>query len=350
MRAIFISYRREDAEGQAGRLFTDLVQHFGEESVFMDVAGIEPGRDFRKAIDDHVAACGVLLAVIGKNWCGAKDEAGGRRLDDPHDFVRLETASALRRDIPVVPVLVQGARMPQAAQLPADLADLAFRNAIELTHARWDSDVSVLVKALSRHVTAPPARHASERNAPPVKDGKHRWRMIAGALSIAVALAGLTYGLTKPPLAPPVDEQRGGAQRDEHARMKGEETQRSDVRRNDSASNDSASNASKSNASASNESKSTTTKARSTQARSATDQAPAEQTPSNPSPSNPPPSDPPQLTTITPTFPPRDTSRTQRGGSMTVTVSSDPPEATPPVEHAPSTSGINLATPDPRKD
>jgi hypothetical protein len=153
MRAIFISYRRQDAEGQAGRLFEDLVKHFGGKSVFMDVAAIEPGRDFRKAIDAHIASCGVLLALIGKNWLDARDAAGRRRLDDPLDFVRLETAAALKRDIPVVPVLVQGASMPRADQLPADLADLAFRNAIELTHARWNSDLTVLTEALSRYVT-----------------------------------------------------------------------------------------------------------------------------------------------------------------------------------------------------
>ena len=137
MRAIFISYRREDAEGQAGRLFDDLVRHFGEDSVFMDVAGIEPGRDFRRVIDEHVASCGMLLAMIGKTWIDATDESGRRRLEDPMDFVRLETASALKRDIPVVPVLVHGARMPRAEQLPKDLAELAFRNGVELTHARW---------------------------------------------------------------------------------------------------------------------------------------------------------------------------------------------------------------------
>lgn len=152
MRAIFISYRREDAEGQAGRLFDDLVTKFGEDSVFMDVAGIEPGRDFRRAIDEQVASCGVLLAVIGKSWFDAKDESGRRRLDDPADFVRLETASALKRDIPVIPVLVRGASMPRPEQLPPDLAELAYRNAVELTHARWDSDVQLLVKALRPHV------------------------------------------------------------------------------------------------------------------------------------------------------------------------------------------------------
>ena len=115
MRAIFISYRRDDAEGHAGRLFEDLVLRFGAASVFMDVAGIEPGRDFRKVIEQQVASCGVLLAVIGKSWLtsSASDAQGRRRLDDPHDFVRLETATALRRDIPVIPVLVHGAQMPR---------------------------------------------------------------------------------------------------------------------------------------------------------------------------------------------------------------------------------------------
>src|SRR5215831_5868354 len=120
MRSIFISYRREDSEGEAGRLFDDLVQHFGEDAVFMDVAAIAPGRDFRKAIDESVTTCGVFLSIIGPNWAGAKNAAGQRRLDDPADFVRLETASALKRDIPVVPVLIRGARMPGPEQLPDD--------------------------------------------------------------------------------------------------------------------------------------------------------------------------------------------------------------------------------------
>src|SRR5271156_1533336 len=104
MGAIFISYRRDDSEGQAGRLYDDLVRQFGEGSVFMDVAAIEPGFDFRKVIDESVSSCGVLLALIGPAWLDAKDETGRRRLDDALDFVRLETAAALKRDIPVVPV------------------------------------------------------------------------------------------------------------------------------------------------------------------------------------------------------------------------------------------------------
>jgi hypothetical protein len=114
----------------------------------MDVAAIEPGKDFRKAIDESVASCSVLLAMIGQNWLETKDATGQRRLEDSHDFVRLELASALRRDIPVIPVLVRGAKMPTVDQLPDDLKDLAYRNAVELTHARWKSDVQVLVRAL----------------------------------------------------------------------------------------------------------------------------------------------------------------------------------------------------------
>jgi hypothetical protein len=166
MRAIFISYRREDTEGQAGRLFDDLVLHFGEDAVFMDVAGIEPGRDFRRVIDEHVASCGVLFAVIGKSWLEATDGAGQLRLENPMDFVRLEIASALKRDIPVIPVLVRGASMPRADQLPPDLAELAYRNGVELTHARWDSDVQVLIKALRPHVELPQKDAGSARTEP----------------------------------------------------------------------------------------------------------------------------------------------------------------------------------------
>jgi len=114
----------------------------------MDVNAIQPGRDFRKAIDESILKCSVLLAVVGRDWLESKNASGQRRLDDESDFVRLEIASALQRDIPVVPVLVRGARMPSADQLPAELRELAYRNAVELTHARWKSDVRVLIQAL----------------------------------------------------------------------------------------------------------------------------------------------------------------------------------------------------------
>lgn len=160
VRAIFISYRRSDAEGEAGRLFDDLVKHFSENTVFMDVSAIDAGRDFRRAIDESIASCGVVLVVIGPEWLDASDSLGSRRLDDPLDFVRIETASALRRDIPVIPVLVRGAKMPRSEQLPEELQDLAYRNCVELTHVRWKSDMQLLIKAL-RPLMADPNLSAS---------------------------------------------------------------------------------------------------------------------------------------------------------------------------------------------
>jgi hypothetical protein len=157
LRIIFLNYRRNDSEGEAGRLFDELTLHFSSETVFMDVAGIQPGRDFRKAIDERLATCSVLLAIIGHEWLESKNMLGLRRLDDANDLVRIELASALRRDIPVIPVLVHGAKMPQPEQLPDDMRDLAYRNAVELTHARWKSDVQVLIRALRPYLDAPGA-------------------------------------------------------------------------------------------------------------------------------------------------------------------------------------------------
>jgi len=153
-RAIFISYRRDDTEGEAGRLFDDLTRTFGDKSVFMDVTDIKPGLDFRKVIDENVATCGVLLAMIGPAWATITNPSGERRLDDTNDFVRLEIASALARDIAVIPVLVHDAKMPHPDQLPENLKDLAFRNSVELTHIRWSSDVQLLNEALSQYVDA----------------------------------------------------------------------------------------------------------------------------------------------------------------------------------------------------
>ena len=149
---IFISYRRDDSEGEAGRLYDDLTRVFRPDAVFMDVSDIHPGKDFRQAIDDNVAQCAVLLAMIGPEWTTVKDASGARRLDLPNDFVRLEISSALARGIDVIPVLVHGARMPAPAELPDALQNLAYRNCVELTHTRWNSDVEELSRALRDYV------------------------------------------------------------------------------------------------------------------------------------------------------------------------------------------------------
>ena len=193
MGSIFLSYRREDSEGQAGRLYDDLVAVFGPDSVFMDVAAIQPGLDFRKSIDQSLNSCGVFLSLIGKNWLTVKDTSGQRRLDDPADFVRIETGAVLKRDIPVVPVLVQGASAPKPDQLPDDLKELAFRNAVELTHARWDSDIEVLIKALRPHISQPGQKPEPERVQP---GGKLRATKSVAVIAVLLVIGiGLTFYL-----------------------------------------------------------------------------------------------------------------------------------------------------------
>lgn len=165
MAAVFISYRRDDTEGQAGRIFEELRRRLGEDRVFMDVTGIAPGVDFRKEIERAVSGCDVLLAVVGRSWLSAVDARGEKRLSDPKDFVRMETAAALRRDIPVIPVLVQGADMPSAEDLPEDLREFAFRNAVELRHKRWDDDIASLVEVLQQ-LASVPQRGTTNGNGP----------------------------------------------------------------------------------------------------------------------------------------------------------------------------------------
>jgi hypothetical protein len=145
---IFISYRRDDAAGEAGRLSDDLQRALGENAVFLDVVGIKLGRDFRKVIHENVGGCAVLLAVIGPQWATITAPDGTPRLQQANDYVRLEIATALQRDIPVIPVLVRGAHLPNPDQLPADLAEMVYRNSVELSHPRWHSDVALLVAAL----------------------------------------------------------------------------------------------------------------------------------------------------------------------------------------------------------
>ena len=112
-RSIFISYRRDDTEGEAGRLFDDLVRAFGEDSVFMDVDSIALGRDFRQSLHESLESCDAVLALIGPNWLDIKDAAGKRKLDAAGDYVRQEIATALKRNISVTPVLLEGASMPR---------------------------------------------------------------------------------------------------------------------------------------------------------------------------------------------------------------------------------------------
>lgn len=145
MRNIFVSYRREDTADVTGRIYDHLKTSYGEEHLFKDVDSIPSGSDFREEITSAVQGCDVLLAVIGSDWLKASSEAGARRIDDPHDYVRMEVSSALDRKIPVIPVLVNGAGMPTEKDLPEPLRQLAFQNAIPV---RRDPDFQEDMKRL----------------------------------------------------------------------------------------------------------------------------------------------------------------------------------------------------------
>jgi hypothetical protein len=149
MGGIFISYRRQDAPGYAGRLYDSLAAHYGDDRIFMDIGAIQPGQDFSQRIDEALTSCDVLLAIIGPQWATITASDGSRRLDDPEDYVGLEVHTALRRaDVKVIPVLVAGAQMPAREEVPESLADLRKRQALELSEGRWRYDVDRLIATL----------------------------------------------------------------------------------------------------------------------------------------------------------------------------------------------------------
>lgn len=149
---VFISYRRKDSAGYAGRLMDRLKTKLGQDLLFMDVETIPLGSNFEKVLHEEIGKCRVLLAVIGPTWCDARDENGKRRLDDQNDFVRMEISAALQRDIPVIPILLDGATMPKADQLPNDLRGLTSRNGLDVRHASFHEDMDRLVQSLKAQV------------------------------------------------------------------------------------------------------------------------------------------------------------------------------------------------------
>jgi hypothetical protein len=253
---VFISYRREDSGGFAGRIYDRLTSRLGRENVFFDVDTIPPGRDFVDVLSERVGKCDALLAVIGKHWILSADSENRRRLDDPQDFVRIEIEAALSRNVPVIPVLVDGATMPHPNDLPDSLTKLIRRQAVEVSHARFESDAERLTEALSqieeeirqREANLPPSRVVGSEAAPmapvaaaaaaanrapgpsesasPARLGGGRSLSYLAALGLIVAgAAGLVFalpGLRKPenaadasraasPMTPTVDASLSGA-------------------------------------------------------------------------------------------------------------------------------------------
>jgi hypothetical protein len=172
---IFISYRREDSAPHAGRLNDRLCLAFGADRVFMDIDDIPLGQNFTAALRENVRAADVVLTVIGPKWLSMAGEDGRRRLDDENDFVRFEVAEALRQGKRVIPILVNDTPMPKAAELPDDLQPLLVCQALHLADARFNRDVTDLIRALGGAEPGPlPSR---------------RW-LVAGGLAAALAAIG----------------------------------------------------------------------------------------------------------------------------------------------------------------
>jgi hypothetical protein len=147
---IFISYRREDTAGAAGRLYDRLCDRFGEDFLFMDVGSIDSGVDFTESVLEAVSGCDVLVVLIGRDWLRITDAKRRRRIDNPDDWVRVEIETALQRDIPVIPVLVDGAVLPEANVLAPSLQPLCRRQALQLSHTGFQAGVAVLVEAIEK--------------------------------------------------------------------------------------------------------------------------------------------------------------------------------------------------------
>ena len=216
---VFVSYRRDDSAGHAGRVHDRLQLEFGRDVLFMDVDAVPLGMNFIKILHEEVAKCDVLLAVIGPNWLDLRDKEGNRRLDDPHDYVRIEIAAALQRDIPVIPVLLDGAEIPRIDQLPKDIEELALRNGLYVRHTSFQGDMDRLIAGLRTplgQLDAPPVpatrRSSTQERARVVTAERSRPRPAAIAFGGAIVLAGAIVGLvyikrlpvssSLPPIAP----------------------------------------------------------------------------------------------------------------------------------------------------
>lgn len=220
MAGIFISYRRDDSAAITGRIFDRLNAHFGAGTVFMDIDSIPVGQDFREHIGDTLRRCDVMLAVVGRRWSGPVGQS--RRIDDPADLVRLELEGGLSRDIPVVPVLVDGASTPSPLELPESLRGFSYRNAatidsgkdfhphvdrlirdIETLIGRRERAAPVTQKApadLPAAAERPPSAPERPPSAPP---GPRAIFPAWGALTLAAGIAGFVFLATARMLAAP---------------------------------------------------------------------------------------------------------------------------------------------------
>ena len=185
---IFISYRREETAAYAGRLYDRLSDRFGEDRVFMDVDSIAIGVDFVTAIQKAVSGCAILLVIIGRDWSAITDNKGRRRIENPDDFVRLEIEAALQRNIRVVPVLVDGAALPQGADLPLSLRSLIRRQTLVLSHTNFRSEISRLVSAIDEVVEVAPGPPSMTAPEIPAERSSGEWHAQISVIRVSSAV------------------------------------------------------------------------------------------------------------------------------------------------------------------
>lgn len=193
---VFVSYRRQHASMAAGRLVASLKDELEGAQVFRDVETIEPGADFVETLEKALNGCAALLAIINPGWAEIRSESGQRRLDDPDDWIRLEIVTALKRNVRVVPVLVEGANMPAAGELPPELQPLLRRQAIELDDGRWATDVARLADTLAKIPPLRRRRHDAGGTSAPVRpQGVGKALKIGAGIGAAIGVLGLIGSL-----------------------------------------------------------------------------------------------------------------------------------------------------------
>ncbi|MEP7338859.1 MAG: toll/interleukin-1 receptor domain-containing protein [Acidobacteriota bacterium] len=193
---IFISYRRAHTAGHTGRLYDRLRQHFGDKAaVFMDLDTLSPGEDVSTSIETAVGSCNALIVMVGDQWVSVKGTDGNPRLHNFDDYVRNEVAVALKRNILVIPVLVEGAPMPQAKELPPDLVKLVRLNALEISDGRWEHDTHRLIGRLEQELGVRQLAVASQAK-PPLPIWK-KPLVISAALALLLCLALWGRGLVR---------------------------------------------------------------------------------------------------------------------------------------------------------
>lgn len=183
---LFISYRRADARGVAGRLSDTLGAYFGDDRVFRDIENIAGGADFGNVIEQNLQAADAVIVLIGPEWLSIKNDKGQRRLEDPQDWVALEIAAAIEMKKPIFPVLVDGASMPRVEELPDKLKPLIRYNALSVSDDRWKSDVLRLGKIISFEIPS-----ANERKLDMVRMGISF--ALFGSLSLTAAIASWNF-------------------------------------------------------------------------------------------------------------------------------------------------------------